>query len=342
MQDEILNNFPLVNYLLSKGAKEIKKNEFLLTCPTCGKEKLTVNISKKLWHCWTCVKYIYDPWMQSKKTIQGAGSLLQLVILFEKISLPEAVAFVTRYSAYRVEKLLSFVDLKLDEKNVTVEAPEYKTMALPECSTPIDRLTPWLVDRGISMADVKHFGLFTCTAGRYGSRLISPVYDNSRLICFQGRAMWWAHPKEKYVKALAPAHQPGYARTSDVLFNLDQAASYPSVAVVEGPIDTIHTGYDSVCTFGKKISINQIKYLLKYKVKAIDLMWDGISLTEPTGAWIEMLCVAPLLSQIFDLRLVFLPKGDPGSLSRGQINEFRSKSVHYSEKMAQKINLQKV
>lgn len=339
---EVVNNFPLVNYVQSKGAKELKKNEYLLTCPACGKEKLTINVSKKLWHCWTCAKYTYDSWTQSKKVIQGAGGVLQLVMLFEKMSLSEAVEFVTRYSTYQIEKLLSFVDFKLEEKTINVGGVSYPKIDYPEYSVPLTTILPFMKLRGISGDDAINFRLFTCSSGRYGNRLIFPVYDHNNFICFQGRAMWQAVSGVKYIKALAPAHVAGNARTSDVLFNLDQAASYPRVFIAEGPISAIHGGYAGVCTFGKRMTVEQIKYLIKYKVKAIDLCWDGPGPTESNGAYVEMLLIAPMLAQLFDVRIVLLPSGDPGDYSTEEINAFRAKSVHYSEKLASKNNIQKV
>ena len=342
MHEQILNNFPLVNYVLARGGREIKKNEYLLTCPQCVKEKLTVNVSKKLYHCWTCEKRVYDAWHQKYKIISGAGNILNLVMLLEKITLEEAVKFVTKYSAFQLEKMLNFVDLNLQEKLVSSETTSYLQIPYPEYSHKITNELPYLRERGITLEDVNKFRLFYCSAGRYANRLMFPVIDNDKLICFQGRAMYPAIPGIKYVKALAPLHIAGCARTSDVLFNLDVASTYSRVCITEGPISAIHCGYDSVCSFGKRLSVEQIKYLLKYKIKAIDLYWDGPSPTEPNGAQIEMLLIAPLLSQIFDLRIVLSPKGDPGDYSKKENSEFRSKSVHYSEKKEEKNNLQKI
>ena len=98
--------------------------------------------------------------------------------------------------------------------------------------------------------------------------------------------------------------------------NLDQARHYPRVAVVEGPTDLVRTGPDAVCTFGKQISSAQIARLRRAGVRCLDLMWDA-------DARAEMAAVAPLLFHLFDLRLVWLPSGDPGDYPREQLNWFR-------------------
>jgi hypothetical protein len=175
------------------------------------------------------------------------------------------------------------------------------------------------------MEDARMFGLFYCDGGRYQNRLVFPVYENGRLVYFQGRAMWES-TDPKFLKSLNPLKEGGFAVNSEVLFNLDQARRYLRVAITEGPIDAVHVGPDAVCTFGKKISAAQIAKLLLAGVKGIDLMWDGPSEREPHGAWPDMFAVAPTLATLFDTRLVFVPQKDPGTWSRVENAYFRSQA----------------
>jgi len=101
------------------------------------------------------------------------------------------------------------------------------------------------------------------------------------------------------------------------------ARNFPRVAIVEGPVDCIHAGPSAVATFGKKISLFQMLKLRKAGVRAVDLMWDGPSATEPEGAWPEMVATAPKLAGLFDVRVVRLPRGDPGEYSRNELEALR-------------------
>jgi hypothetical protein len=63
-------------------------------------------------------------------------------------------------------------------------------------------------------------------------------------------------------------------------------------------------------------------------------MWDGPKGKEPQGAWPEMLTAAPWLSTFFDLRLVFLPQGDPGDWTREALQHFRAHAMPASNMSA--------
>jgi DNA primase len=137
----------------------------------------------------------------------------------------------------------------------------------------------------------------------------------------------------KFRKVLNPERLPGQLASSELLLNLETAARYSRVVIVEGPMDAARTGADAVCTFGKKITSAQVRRLLDHGVKAVDLMWDGPKLpNEPQGTLAEMLGVAPLLRTYFDLRIVELPFGDPAEWSREHLVYFRAhaKSTFFS------------
>jgi hypothetical protein len=97
---------------------------------------------------------------------------------------------------------------------------------------------------------------------------------------------------------------------------------YPRVAVVEGPMDCVRAGADAVCTFGNQISGTQIGKFLAAGVRALDLMWDW-------DARQKIILAAPLLSSLFDLRLVFLDRGDPADHTRDELRWFRDAALVY-------------
>jgi len=312
--------FDIEAYVQQRGGRPVKKREWALTCPVCGKEdKLVVNVDKGVWHCWVCEEYRSD-WSGKKVPVKGAGGLIALVRLLDNCSKERATAIIASGSTTSYDVDLSELNGDWGATEASVELTE---ITPPPGWQPIMGNLPYCEKRGITADDVRYFGLVYCDTGRYRNRLVFPVWENNKLMYYQARAMWDAQPGEQYVKSLNPPKIPGAAGPSDVLMNLESAKHYPRVAITEGPIDCIHAGVDAVCTFGKKISDTQIKKLVYAGVKAVDLMWDGPSPSEPKGAWPEMLQAATRLSGIFDLRLVFLPQGDPGDYSRHDLQQFR-------------------
>jgi len=294
-----------------------------MDCPVCGKPKLIVNVKKKTWHCWVCQK------MGMRKThagiklvaLSGAGGLLDLIELLEGCSRKDAVDLVIAGSSlkiadlYKIDKGELFFDEGVPPSLVAPTIPP------PLGMMPISTKSHYLVSRGISPSDAATFRLGWCRTGPYADRLVFPVYEQSRLVYWQARAMWQLRPGEK--KVLNPKSQPGYATSGEVLINLDVARQYPRVCITEGPIDCVHAGYDAVATLGKHLSPVQVGKLIQAGVTAVDLMWDGPSEREPYGAWADMLVAGELLRPFVDVRLVRLPCGDPGDWPREKLDYFR-------------------
>lgn len=333
----VVEEFDLEPWLLDHGFSPTggKKSseEWTGACPVCQSTKnLCVDTVKRGWHCWKCEAYedYYDAREErwKRRPVQGAGGLLDLVCLLEGLEKREAIEFMAQHSVLG-GSLEELPDLLTKD-----EAPEGEGLPVdpPPGWAPIHFPLPYMIRRGITMEDARWLGLFWVPSGRFGNRLVFPVWESGRLMYWQARAMYEADecPPGSFVKSLNPTKLPGQLGKSDVLMNLDVARTYPRVAIVEGPTDLVRAGPSAVCTFGKTISPAQIAKLSAAGVKAVDLMWDGPkpgSTSEPQGAWPEMLAVAPRLSMFFDVRLVFLPENDPGSYTRDQLDMFRHVAV---------------
>jgi hypothetical protein len=321
----MINGFDLEGYLQFKGARPVQRDEWVLQCPICEKLKLAVNITKKRWHCWICETYQARS-DGSRVATKGAGGIVALIMLLENCTRERAEAWLSWYG-WRGQSLggVSQIDGDLIEDFRISDG----SRPLPEIAYPPYTRSlgggnlPYCQKRGIMAEDVQQFGLAYCEAGRYGGRLLFPVFEFQRLVYFQARATWDPQPGEPYVKALNPPVHSGGAGAKDVLLNLDVARNFRRVAVVEGPVDAIHTGPSAVATFGKHISPAQTMKLRQAGVRALDLMWDGPGPTEPMGAWPEMMKASRQLAGLFDVRLVFLPRGDPGEYHRGELEWFR-------------------
>lgn len=187
------------------------------------------------------------------------------------------------------------------------------------------------------MEDAREFGLGWCREGWLANRLIFPVWESGRCIYWQARAMWdeREHNPEwgKFRKTLNPARERGgqiFYGSGDVVLNCEQAARFPRVAITEGPTSMIRVGPSAVATFGKQLQPAQIARLVAAGVRAVDFMWDGPSPKEPQGAWAQMIQAAGQLAPFMDVRLVFLPHGDPGDFTREELETFRAHARPYS------------
>lgn len=322
----MIDAFDLDAYLQRFSPMPTQPHEVTIDCPTCGKNKLVVNTSKRTWHCWVCEEYQTN-FYGRRKPVSGAGGLLDLVQLLEDCTRDRAVSIVADQAGHLTVPLETVeVTLGLDADVVVEAAP---AIAPPPGWRPIDdyNALPYLQKRGITPEDVQTFGIVWCDTGLYAGHLIFPIWEQGNLVYYQTRAMWDEDHNPAFRKSLNPLRQPQMAGPSEVLMNLDVARHYPRVALVEGPVDNVHVGPCACGTLGKKVSLTQALKLRRAGVRALDLMWDGPTPREPLGAWPEMMRAAALLSGMFDVRLVFIPAGDPGVYPRVENDGFRARAV---------------
>lgn len=326
--DPYIKAFPLERYLTDYGVEFEGDREWTLTCPKCGKQKLVVNMKRKVWHCWVCEKKSVDVYGKTKIDY-GGGGIVALIAWLESLS--------NKQAADRLRELAQPAAVSVDRIPDEDPAPVQKgpkhavPIEWPEYARKIDGILPYMAKRRITMEDVLDFGLAWCDRGQYYNRLVFPVWEDGRLVYWQARAMWEANEhieKGRYIKALNPTAVPGMATSYDVLFNLDVAGHFDTITLTEGPIDAVRTGRNAVCTFGKQMSDTQIVKLYRRRPRRVEIMYDGPSETEPNGAFEEMIRLGKKIRPLFeDVRIVYLPAGDPGDYTREQLNQFRAQAA---------------
>ena len=341
-----LRRFDLPKYLEQHGVVGTNNQEWLLRCPACHKEKLSVNIATRLWRCFVCERQI------GHRRV-GAGDVFSLIKWLDDAPNSQAArtVFAHQREFHQNQEHLPETPRQTPQSTSTVTARTPTN--LPDGTIRIDGILPYMRQRGITFEDAQQFGLGVCHSGWVANRLIFPVWKGGKCIYWQARAMWEKdeheklYPGTRYRKTLNPpvnfcsacklpfpdgrkscalCNAPQQYGSADVLWNLEQASQHPRVAICEGPTSAIRTGVSAVCTFGKVLHPAQVTALLEAKVKAVDFMWDGPSPTEPDGAIPEMLKAAAMLSPLMDVRLVLLPQGDPGDYPREDLHKFRAQA----------------
>ena len=321
-----IRRFDIVAYAKKHGAFQIQDYEWVMTCPTCFKEKLIINSEKRNWHCWVCQDYgvIHSSSGLKRTPLKGAGGLLDLIQLLESVDRVTAIRKVLAAGYMTANELarlpegqdltLALIQAGIDKPVVPIPWP-VGCWSISEDIFTFYRnslLSDFLTERGITTEDLKQYDLKFCGVDRYSNRLMFPVYEGGTLVYWQARAIWKPVTGEKYIKSLNPPKMEGAAVSSDVLMNLDCAKQYSRVVITEGPIDLIHVGPHAVCSFGKALYPTQVGKLLRAGVKAIDLMWDG-------DAFSDAIKAAQSLASLFDVRIVQLPADkDPGDFTREQ------------------------
>lgn len=317
---QAIDNFDLERFVEGHGGEEHQQGEWTVLCPWCGRFKLVVNMRRRSWHCWRCQQYEMR-WTGDRYrrvAVAGAGGVIQLVMALDRIARMEAEAKILTGNVRRPGELVR-VDVGDLDRPLPVVGNAPPIAPPPGCEA-FSGPHPYLDLRGITMADVRAFGLTWCTWGRYANRLIFPVFECGALVYWQARAMWQGGGKD-FVKALNPPRSLGGVTSAEVLFNYDQAiaAGGNLVCLVEGPVDAVHVGHDAVATFGKQITPTQIAKLLRGGVKHVDLLWDADAQNDAQVA-------AQQLAKWFVVRVARLPHGDPGEWPREALRDIRGRA----------------
>lgn len=286
--------------------------EWIGPCPNCGKQKLTVNFQKRVWHCWVC---------EAEQGSKGRGGLVNLIQLYEPhLSFPAVIRYLQRHQGQSDPGTLEMDDQPAPARFL-------QTIPWPEGATAITQPLPYMLRRRLTMQDVQDFGLFYCAFGRYRDRLVFPCFHNGALVYYQARAMWEKseQPEGVFIKAMNPKRDDCPNTAREVLFNWDRALwehhqRGARLAITEGPIDAVRAGPSAIATLGHSLSAVQANRIRDAGIQRIDFMWDA-------DAHEAMRRALPRLIGL-DVRIVDLPEGmDPGDLDRPWLDSYRAYAV---------------
>jgi hypothetical protein len=331
--------FDWYSYIQAKGAVRAiagRRDEYSLVCPQCGKLKLAINVQRRRWRCFTCG--------------DGGRDGASLVARVEQPPWHEGLIRVMeghRAVIGRIDRLVTGLfetqDKAVFKPKVMTYPAGFRSLYMPLDGTvlaaggqELAHAVRYASKRRLPAYAIEAMRLGVCTQGPMRGRMIFPAFDSGgRLIFFQGRAMWEPQASElRHIKTLSPRAEEGFAGPGDCLLNLQYVADHVDterVLVVEGPIDTAHGWPDVVGSWGKKISPRQMELLVRAGIKAIDLCWDNDVLTQEQrdrgviNGYEAALKAAPLLSDLFEVRVVCLPLDrDPGDLDKHEIETYRA------------------
>lgn len=241
----------VVKEILGQPRKEnITKSQYSFDCPVCSAEKdmpdgdgkgnLEVNLSKGVYHCWSC-----------GGTHKTHGSIGKLI---------------TKFGRKEHKKKLKQLGIQLGEiKGTPKVIQEVREIHLPEefqlfeTSNKNDLIykEAWnylTKERGLLPETIYKHKMGFVKIGEYSHRIILPSYDiDDKLNYFTART-WLKHRKPKYKNPDLPREE--------VIFNEKLVNWDSTIYIVEGPFDHIVV-YNSIPMLGKDLHPKLYDSLMK-------------------------------------------------------------------------------
>ena len=234
--------------------KETRSGQYICRCPFCGKEShFYINKRTQLFDCKKCGEY---------------GNIYKLLRFLDKTYLLEGATITDSDTITSVREMLAN----------EIENSEVGLLELPEVKMPVGwkvlkNSNSYLMGRGITPELCNRYHMGTTNMFRkYKNYVLIPIYDGGKIRGFIGRYGSKRVPDDKlrYNNSIG-------TEFSQLLFGYDEITSRTrTVILVEGVFDKIACDkvlnlwsddeIKCVCTFGKKISAEQI---MKLKLKGI-------------------------------------------------------------------------
>ena len=215
------------------GSYYKSRDEYLFACPYCKhhKRKLSVNLALGVYKCWVC---------DSK-----GKSLYRLVKRFG----PHTLARKWRELNQQVD-MSEATDLfhpspEIEEKQRLSLPPGFIFLGAPDLPHEARRPLRYLMERDITLQDVRFYKLGFCLEGEYRKRIIIPSFDDEGYCnYFVGRTYNGDGLKYK---------NPRISR--NVIFNELLIDWEKPVILVEGPFDALKAR-NSICILGSTLNTN--------------------------------------------------------------------------------------
>jgi hypothetical protein len=266
-------------------------------CPFCEDDSFHLGIFKsgKNFSCWKC---------------GTTGSLFDLMSALIGMSWSAFVAEVNRHSEQvlvsdgvkAIRDLINGRALVAEEERLTYDTLPPKCLSV---SSPLAQeeflFCKFMKDRNIPLDSFIERGCVLGMMGELAHRLIFPIYENKKMVGYQGRALR-DDLKPKYLF-------PDHFHTTEYLYNADSGLLNGRLILVEGAFDTWRMGDGTWATFSAHMSSQQRVKIMKAAPQQLVFAWDSDAYNyalKEARYWV------PFVPEVKVLRL---PEGhDPDSL----------------------------
>lgn len=275
-------------YLTERFDAEYKNNNWQFNCPFCDdeKQKFGVSLQKGVVHCFKC--------NYTKKFISFVAD-------YENMSIAQAFALIQKHAVESTNLHQNLAPCNQHRQVLRIKG--YQTLA------EIQNAPTWLYKKAINyliykrhmtLEDIEYWNLGLSTDDRYIGRIIIPFFERGKLVYFVARA-FIGRSGGKYMN---PPKDEFNIGKSEILFNIDNAQKFKTIALCEGVFDAFALGYHAVAIMGKSISEMQVHKIAEMKCKNVHIMLDA----QTTDAAYE---IAYKLAGFKNVKIFELKKGDP-------------------------------
>lgn len=248
--------------------KETRSGQYICRCPYCGKEShMYINKRTQAWDCKKC---------------GNSGNIYKLLRFLDKTYLLQGATVVNEDVIESVREMLAN----------EIENSEVRLLDLPDVKMPVGwkvlkNSNSYLMGRGITPELCQRYRMgATDMFRKYKNYVLIPIYDGGKIKGFIGRygAKRVPEGKLRYNNSIG-------TEFSQLLFGYDEIVEgTETVILVEGVFDKIacdkvlrlwdNDEIKCVCTFGKKISAEQVLKLKLKGVTRVILLYDFDAIKE--------------------------------------------------------------
>ena len=314
LKDLVLETFDMKMFLYERGYRTryigSKTQNFLNTCPSCGKDyHCGVNFEKKWFGCYKC---------------HVSGDFIKLLMLVLGKSYFETLEFLKNQVDERHIDIRYIGNVIEEGKKQEELQKRVKPIALPEEYISLQgKEIEYTKGRGITPAQIDYYRMGVCYEGKYKNRLIvCDVNDKREVIYWVARDI--SGKVHKSYKLLnPPANITNEIGSADLLFNWYLTKNYPCAIVTEGVFDALWIGNNGVATYGYGIKKNHLPWFIMAEFQEVYLMYDADVKDELLERY------ALMIAQFIPTKICKLPKGDPDEHSREDLKRMLSMSVPF-------------
>ena len=241
------------------GRVTVSGDERVVACPWCVRDKCYWNVRKGVFVCFRCgVRGTSFAFV--REHLKASDAEVARVMTGEAYGAGAAA-----YDPDAIRRLFrGSVGGRLEFESASGPAGEAPPAALPPeyHQLPHDSVLgrdawTYLERRGVTAEQVVTHRIGFAARGRYAGYIILPVLQGGALVYYVGRAF-----KSAGRRYLNPPNGATPSTASEVLFNLDVAALFGAVTLVEGYFDALAEGVAGVAMFGKVLSVAQLARLI--------------------------------------------------------------------------------
>jgi len=304
--------FPVVEFLQRWNipSEQQTRGAVNVCCPFCGDEGFHCGIfldTSSNFSCWKC---------------KAGGHIYKLLRRLTGITWDEFLRIAKtrlapRESAVdRINRIFSAEETEpTDGCELPPEAVEISTVLIdtyPALSRFLcERISGDFLTPHPAISVCNKYGAKYCSHGKYGSRLIIPIYRDGDLVAFTARDVTNNPRCSKYMTS------PG-ADLADVLYGLNHWEGRTMI-VVEGALDVWAIGSSSVACLGSSLSGGQISRIAKSGVSEVVLAFDAdvfdLTRADSRGKLKRLGEAAGTINLFAKVRIARFPDGqDPSSL----------------------------